>query len=106
MKRGLTALLLLVFLASASAAIAATPTRPSSLPRGFFGIAPQTELTVADARYMKAGGIESVRVPVSWSSIQPTAKGGYNWSGLDQRLRSPHGQGFGSFPFSIRLPAG
>jgi hypothetical protein len=104
MRRRLTALLLVVFLASASAAIAATPTRPSSLPRGFFGIAPQTELTVADARYMKAGGIESVRVPVSWSSIQPTAKGGYNWSGLDHTVTIAARAGLRVLPFLYSTP--
>ena len=33
---------------------------------------------------MKAGGIESVRWPMIWSAIQPTAHGGYDWSAMDQ----------------------
>ena len=32
---------------------------------------------------MKAGGIESVRWPLIWAAIQPTAKGGYDWSCFD-----------------------
>jgi hypothetical protein len=60
--------------------------RVSAPPKGFFGVAPQTSLTSEDARYMRAGGIESVRVPLFWSEIQPTAKGGYNWGGFDQTI--------------------
>jgi hypothetical protein len=82
MRRRLTAAILLTCLAGAVPA--ATATAPPSVPKGFFGIAPQTTLTPADAMRMRSGGIESVRVPVVWSAIQPTAKGGYVWSGMDQ----------------------
>jgi hypothetical protein len=57
--------------------------RPVFVPRGFFGVAPQTELTPQDVSYMKAGGIESVRWPLSWASVQPTKNGAYDWSGFD-----------------------
>ncbi|HWW67129.1 MAG TPA: beta-galactosidase [Solirubrobacterales bacterium] len=85
MRRRLSiAALLLVCLAAALPAVSsgATP----RVPRGFFGITPQTTLTRADAAYMRAGGIESVRVSMSWAAIQPTAKGGYDWSGVDQAV--------------------
>lgn len=63
---------------------AAKPTpRP---PEGFFGMGPQTAVTPTDARYMKAGGIESVRIPISWESVQPTRNGGYEWAGLDEMV--------------------
>ena len=58
----------------------------SAPPAGFFGIAPQTSLTPEDARYMKAGGIESVRCSLQWAAIQPTAKSNYDWSGFDQTV--------------------
>lgn len=54
------------------------------VPKGFFGIAPQTPLTPEDARYMKAGGIESVRWPLVWAIIQPAADAPYNWSYMDE----------------------
>jgi hypothetical protein len=56
------------------------------LPREFFGVAPQTTLTPADAAYMKAGGIESVRWPLAWASTQPTPTGGYDWSSFDETV--------------------
>ena len=83
-RRRLIAALLLACLAAAIPA--ATAAAPPSVPKGFFGIAPQTGLSPADATRMRSGGIESVRVPVSWAAIQPTAKGGYDWSSLDQTV--------------------
>jgi len=59
--------------------------RPAA-PAGFFGIAPQTGLTPEDARYMKAGGIDSVRLSLVWAAIQPTAKSPYDWSSFDAAL--------------------
>ena len=52
-------------------------------PRGFFGVGPQAGLTPEDISYMKAGGIESIRWQLSWGAIQPTRKGGYDWSSFD-----------------------
>jgi hypothetical protein len=86
-RRKLTAFLLL---AALSAALMATTAGGAGgrMPRGFFGVAPQTSLTPEDARYMAAGGIETVRWPLVWSSIQPTAKGGYDWTGIDQTVET------------------
>lgn len=53
-------------------------------PKGFFGIAPQTSLTVQDAEYMKAGGIESIRWPLMWAAVQPTANSPYDWTSFDE----------------------
>ena len=47
---------------------------------------PQTALTDSDAAYMKAGGIGSVRWPLAWAAVQPTPKGGYDWSGFDEAV--------------------
>jgi hypothetical protein len=57
-----------------------------TVPAGFFGVAPQTTLTPEDARFMRAGGIETVRLPMFWTEIQPTAQGPYNWSGFDKSI--------------------
>ncbi len=83
--RNLTAILLVAAVVVAVPA-AATSGAPNHVPKGFFGVAPQSILTPEDASYMKAGGIESVRWPMVWSGIQPTAKGGYEWSSFDQTM--------------------
>ncbi|HKB51491.1 MAG TPA: beta-galactosidase [Solirubrobacterales bacterium] len=82
-SRKLTAVILLAALVAVEVP-AATNGASASLPGGFFGVAPQTTLTPEDARYMKAGGIESVRYTLIWPSIQSTAKGGYDWGYFDE----------------------
>jgi hypothetical protein len=84
MRRRLTAVIALA--CTAALLPASSGGAPVRAPVGFFGVAPQTGLSPQDARYMKAGGIESVRLPMFWSEIQPTAKGGYDWGGFDQAI--------------------
>jgi hypothetical protein len=88
MRRFLPAGLLALFLlATLFVATQQGDAKPSlSAPRGFFGITPQTGLSPEDARYMKAGGIETVRLSLPWSVVQPTAKSKYDWSGFDSAV--------------------
>jgi hypothetical protein len=57
-------------------------------PKGFFGIVPQTPLGPQDFRYMKAGGIESIRLTLPWAGVQPKRNGPYEWGGFDQALEA------------------
>jgi glycosyl hydrolase family 42 (putative beta-galactosidase) len=82
-RPSLIALLLAAAVVALPGAISGAPT---GVPNGFFGIAPQTGLTPEDARYMKAGGIDTVRWPLMWSTIQPTATGGYHWQSFDEAV--------------------
>lgn len=68
------------------AALAGAATAQARLPRGFFGIAPQTSVGVADAKRMRHGGVESIRVPVPWPTVQPAANAPFNWSVLDEHV--------------------
>ncbi|HET7443415.1 MAG TPA: beta-galactosidase [Solirubrobacterales bacterium] len=74
------------------------------MPSGFFGVAPQTPLEDKDAEYMKAGGIESVRVAFPWSGIQPTRKGGYDWSVVDPTIEVAARNGLTVLPFLAGTP--
>jgi Beta-galactosidase len=106
MRRRLAAILLLCCLAAgllAGAQIGSAKQLPRP-PKGFFGIAPQGVLTDQDARYMKAGGIESVRWPMIWSAIQPTRKGGYDWSSFDPVVLEAARHGLTVLPFVLSTP--
>lgn len=72
-------LLTIVFLLAPAAAQAA--------PRGFFGIVPQTPLGDRDFARMQAGGVETVRLPVSWAATQRSPRSDYDWSSLDAAMR-------------------
>lgn len=88
----------------ALAAALAAPSAAQALPRTFFGIGPQTALTNTDAAYMKAGGIGSIRVPIGWGGVQPTAKGGYDWSGIDAAVEIAARRGLTVLPFLYGTP--
>lgn len=83
------ALFLLCLLAPASA---------QALPRGFFGIAPQTPLGDADYSRMRSGGVETVRLSVSWAAIQRTPRSEYDWSGLDAAVADAAEERIGILP--------
>jgi hypothetical protein len=74
-------------------------------PKGFFGIVPQTEISDADAARMRAGGIEAVRVPVTWYLTQPTAQPEYDWSGVDHVVEVASRHGLSVLPFLYGTPA-
>ena len=113
MKPAKTTILLLALAAALTAAVIALPvssrgapaTASARAPVGFFGVAPQTPLTPADARYMKAGGIDTVRWPLLWPSIQPTAKGGYNWAPFDETMIVAANAGLRILPTLVSTPA-
>jgi len=94
----------IVLLLALVAALLAPPAA-QALPRGFFGIAPQTPLSDTDASYMKAGGITSVRWPLNWASVQPTKKGGYDWSGFDPAVAAASRHGLTILPFIYGTPS-
>jgi hypothetical protein len=59
------------------------PAAAPALPRGFFGIVPQTTIGRADTARMRAGGLETMRVPLGWSGVEGSPRGGYDWGGFD-----------------------
>ena len=99
MRTAKTTILLL-----ALAAALAAPSVAGALPRTFFGIGPQTPLSETDVAYMKAGGIGSVRWPVGWSSVQPTAKRRYDWSSVDAAVEAAARRGLRVLPFLYGTP--
>jgi hypothetical protein len=97
----LLAALLVALFVGAQAGSAKAPPRA---PKGFFGIGPQTGLTEEDVKYMKAGGIESIRWPLGWAGIQPTRKGGYHWESFDAVVAVAARQGLSVLPFFYGSP--
>lgn len=73
------------------------------VPKGFFGIVPQTPLGAEDFAYMKAGGIESIRLTLPWAGVQPKRNGPYQWEGFDIALEAAVQSGLRVLP-SIGSP--
>jgi hypothetical protein len=79
--------------------------RPGGLPKDFFGIVPQTLLTDRDVQYMSAGHVGAIRVPVQWFAVQPSARGRYEWAGLDQAVEVAARANLTVLPFLYGTPA-
>lgn len=90
----------LVGLNSQSGSAKPTPRAPKS----FFGIGPQQPVSEQDLEYMKAGGIGSMRMLISWGAVQPTEKGGYQWAGLDAAVEVASRKGIRLLPFIYGTP--
>jgi glycosyl hydrolase family 42 (putative beta-galactosidase) len=80
------------------------PSAAQALPRGFFGIAPQTTLDRRDAARMRAGGVETIRAMLSWRVIQPSAQGGFDWSSFDRTVALAAEERLEVLPFLIQTP--
>jgi hypothetical protein len=62
------------------------PASAQALPRGFFGIAPQTPLSDRDYSRMRSGGVETVRLSLPWAGVQRSPRSDYDWSGFDAAM--------------------
>jgi hypothetical protein len=78
---------------------------PAPPPGGFFGIAPQTPVTPADAARMRAGGVETIRFPLFWSSVQPTPLSKYIWIYYDELFETAARERLAVLPTLGGLPA-
>ncbi len=100
-------LILIAALALAAVLLPATLAggkKPPPAPVEFWGMAPQSGMTERDAEYMGAGGIGIVRLPVIWSSVQPTRRGGYDWTALDEGVEIAARAGLRVLPFVWGTP--
>src|SRR5215204_6478978 len=74
------------------------------VPRDFFGIDPQTSLSAADTNRMRGGGIDVIRYPLLWPSVQPSPDGPYNWAGYDEVLATAARSGLDVLPVLSGTP--
>ncbi|HEX5713826.1 MAG TPA: hypothetical protein VFX85_10975 [Solirubrobacterales bacterium] len=80
------------------------PAAAQALPRGFFGIAPQTAIGAADTARMRAGGLETIRASLGWSGVESSPRGGYNWAGFDELVRTAARDRLEVLPFLYSTP--
>ncbi|HET7590864.1 MAG TPA: hypothetical protein VFK14_11870 [Solirubrobacterales bacterium] len=85
-------------------ALALLPAGAQALPRGFFGIAPQTAIGPRDTARMRAGGVDTIRTMVNWSAIQQSPRPEYDWGGLDDIVALAAESHLEVLPFLISTP--
>ena len=75
-----TRALALVLAPIATLAFAATA---QALPAKFWGVVPQSTLSVEQFQRLAQGGVESTRVAFDWAALQPQKGGPIEWGGPD-----------------------
>ena len=80
---------------------------PSALavPANFWGVVPQTPPSVEQLQRLKAGGVDSMRVPISWSSVQPVRGGAWDWSDADTLIGVAAAARLNVLPFLSSAPS-
>jgi hypothetical protein len=85
--------------AAFAALLFAVPAAPAApIPASFWGINPVAVPTDAQVKRIAAGGVGSIRVPLDWSSIQPTAGVEPQWDSFDQLVEGPTRQRLQTLP--------
>lgn len=74
-------------------------------PKGFLGIAPQEGITSVDTARMAAGGIRSIRTPISWDIVQPDSADDFDWGLYDQSFRAGAEAGIPILPVLYATPS-
>jgi len=79
---------------------------PSALavPGTFWGVVPQASLDVEQLQRLKAGGVDSIRVPISWGSVQSTRGAAFDWSSSDSFAAAAVAAGLEPLPFLSTAP--
>lgn len=83
---------------------AVAPAAAPALPPGFWGVSPQAIPSAEQFQRLSVGGVESVRIPISWAAVQPTRGGAPNFSGTDQLVAGAAEAGLEVLPFAYGAP--
>jgi hypothetical protein len=94
--------LLLPLLLTAAALL--VPASAQAVPRGFFGMVPQTGIGPKDLARMRSGGVETLRMPLSWAGTQRSRRGDYDWSGFDGTVVAAAENGIEILPVLSEAP--
>jgi polysaccharide biosynthesis protein PslG len=75
-----------------------------ALPANFWGVVPQAYPTLEQMERLHRGGVQSVRIPIGWGSIQPQQGGPFEWSGIDPQVETAAKAGVDLLPFLSGAP--
>ena len=80
-------------------AFAFSASAAQALPAGFWGVVPQSHLSAEQFQRLGTGGVESIRIPVGWPSVQPMQNGPFDWSSFDNQVEEATKAGIKVLPF-------
>lgn len=77
----------------------------AAVPARFWGVVPQETPSLEQFQRLKRGGVDSVRIPIGWSSVQPTQGGAFEWGGVDNVIKGAALSGLEVLPFLSGAPS-
>jgi len=92
-------------MALALVTLLAVPGAALALPRDFWGVSPQASPSPEQFQRLGEGGVESVRIPISWAAVQPARDGAPDFSNIDPLVGGAAAAGIQVLPFAYDAPA-
>jgi hypothetical protein len=92
--------------ALAAALVVATALAPAAqaLPGKFWGVVPQQTPSAEQFQRLKRGGVDSIRIPIPWSGVQPAKGAPLTWGGIDTLVGAASTAGIEVLPFLYGAP--
>jgi hypothetical protein len=87
------------------ACLALSAPAAQALPTSFWGVVPQATPSEEQFLRLKRGGVRSVRVPLTWSGIEPTPGAPPQWAATDAMIRGAAVAGLDVLPFPNGAPS-
>jgi hypothetical protein len=84
--------------------LAVTASPAAAVPANFWGVVPQLTPSPEQFQRLKRGGVDSIRVPISWEAVQPTKPSPLNFSGTDVFVAGAAAAGIDVLPFLTGAP--
>jgi hypothetical protein len=75
-----------------------------ALPAGFWGVVPQSSMGAEQLQRLSRGGVESLRIPIGWGSVQSSRGAAFDWSGFDNQIEEAAKAGIKVLPFLNGAP--
>lgn len=85
-------------------ALALLASSAAALPAGFWGVVPQTQPSAEQLQRLRLGGVQSIRVPITWGSVQSERGAPLDWSGTDEIVKQAAAAGLRVLPFIAGAP--
>jgi hypothetical protein len=86
-------------------ALAAMAPGAIAVPADFWGVSPQNPPSVEQFQRLRTGGVDSVRIPISWAATQPLNGAEANFGAADQLVAGAAAAGLNVLPFVYDAPA-
>ena len=77
----------------------------TALPGDFWGVSPQGTPNAEQFQRLRNGGVDSVRIPIPWGSVQPSGPADANFTNVDALVSGAAAAGLNVLPFIYDAPA-